>query len=65
MTKLNGSKQYRLDSNKLAMKYWGAYDGQDALDKAREEKPHLIILDLMLPKIDGYKVCRILKFDEK
>ena len=42
-----------------------AYDGQEALDKARREKPNLIILDLMLPKIDGYKVCRMLKFDEK
>ena len=42
-----------------------ASDGQAALDKARSEKPDLIILDLMLPKIDGYKVCRMLKFDEK
>lgn len=42
-----------------------AYDGQEALGKARKEKPDLIILDLMLPKIDGYKVCRMLKFDEK
>lgn len=42
-----------------------AYDGQDGLEKARNEKPDLIILDIMLPKIDGYKVCRMLKFDEK
>jgi DNA-binding response OmpR family regulator len=42
-----------------------AYDGQEGLDKAKKEKPDLIILDLMLPKIDGYKVCRMLKFDEK
>jgi two-component system, OmpR family, alkaline phosphatase synthesis response regulator PhoP len=42
-----------------------AYDGQEGLDKARKEKPDLIILDLMLPKIDGFKVCRMLKFDEK
>jgi two-component system alkaline phosphatase synthesis response regulator PhoP len=42
-----------------------AADGQEALDKARQEKPDLIILDLMLPKLDGYKVCRMLKFDEK
>jgi DNA-binding response OmpR family regulator len=42
-----------------------ASDGQEGLDKARQEKPDLIILDLMLPKIDGYKVCRMLKFDEK
>ncbi len=42
-----------------------AYDGIEALAKAKKEKPDLIILDLMLPKIDGYKVCRMLKFDEK
>ncbi len=40
-------------------------DGEDALKKARTEKPDLLILDLMLPKIDGYKVCRLLKFDQK
>ena len=42
-----------------------AYDGQEALDKAHKEKPDLIILDLMLPKMDGYKVCGLLKFNEK
>lgn len=42
-----------------------AYNGQEALEKARKDNPDLIILDLMLPKIDGYKVCRMLKFDEK
>ena len=42
-----------------------ARDGQEALMKARTEKPDLIILDIMLPKMDGFKVCRMLKFDEK
>lgn len=42
-----------------------AGDGQEGLEKARKEKPDLIILDVMLPKLDGYKVCRMLKFDEK
>ncbi|MCX5715008.1 MAG: response regulator [Candidatus Omnitrophica bacterium] len=42
-----------------------ASDGQEGLTKAQKEKPDLIILDLMLPKLDGYKVCRMLKFDEK
>ena len=42
-----------------------AYDGQEALNKAKSEKPDLIILDLMLPKMNGYEVCQLLKFDEK
>ena len=42
-----------------------SYNGEDALNKARKEIPDLILLDLMLPKLDGYKVCRLLKFDEK
>jgi DNA-binding response OmpR family regulator len=42
-----------------------AYDGQEGFEKAKKQKPDLIILDLMLPKIDGYKVCRMLKFDQK
>jgi len=42
-----------------------AIDGLEALEKARNNKVALIILDLMLPKMDGYKVCRMLKFDER
>ena len=42
-----------------------AYDGQEALDQVKRTRPDLIILDLMLPKLDGYKVCRLLKFDER
>jgi DNA-binding response OmpR family regulator len=42
-----------------------AADGEQGLRTAQREKPDLIVLDLMLPKIDGYKVCRTLKFDER
>ncbi len=42
-----------------------AKDGQEGLTLARKETPDLIILDLMLPKLDGYQVCRMLKFDNK
>lgn len=40
-----------------------ASEGLEALRKGREEHPHLIILDLMLPNLNGYEVCRLLKFD--
>ncbi|HNX68522.1 MAG TPA: response regulator [Candidatus Omnitrophota bacterium] len=41
-----------------------ARDGQEGLNTARKESPDMILLDLMLPKLDGYKVCRMLKFDK-
>ena len=42
-----------------------ASDGQEGLARARTESPDLIILDVMLPKMNGYKICRLLKFDRK
>jgi two-component system phosphate regulon response regulator PhoB len=39
--------------------------GEDALDKARNYPPDLILLDLMLPGIDGLDLCRILKNDSR
>lgn len=38
-----------------------AYDGEEALAKLREESPDLVILDIMLPTIDGLEVCRRLR----
>jgi DNA-binding response OmpR family regulator len=35
------------------------------LVRAHEQRPDLMVLDLMLPKLDGYKVCRALKFDDR
>jgi len=42
-----------------------ASDGVRGLELARTQSPELIVLDLMLPRMDGYKVCRALKFDER
>ena len=42
-----------------------AHDGRAGLEMAKKEKPDLIILDLMLPKMDGYKVCGLLKADAR
>jgi DNA-binding response OmpR family regulator len=38
-----------------------AVDGAQAMDVARASKPDLIILDIMLPKMSGFEVCRILR----
>jgi len=42
-----------------------AYNGEDGLKLAREIMPDLIILDVMMPRINGYKISRLLKFDKK
>ena len=42
-----------------------ASDGEEGLNLAREVKPDLIILDVMMPKINGYKISRLLKYDNK
>jgi len=43
----------------------GATDGLSGLEMARKERPDLVLLDLMLPKLDGFEVCQMLKSDEK
>ena len=53
----------RLEANGYEVMEAG--DGAKGLEMARGSGPDLIILDLMLPKLDGYKVARLLKFDEK
>jgi phosphate regulon transcriptional regulator PhoB len=50
---------------KAGFKVNSARDGVTALRKARDETPALIILDLMLPQLDGTEVCRQLKADSK
>ncbi len=40
-------------------------DGRMALSKVRSEPPDILILDVMLPKLNGFKVARLLKFDAK
>ena len=38
-----------------------AYNVKEALHKARESQPNLIVLDLMLPEMDGLEICRTLR----
>lgn len=42
-----------------------AYDGKSGIEKARSDKPNLILLDIMMPGITGIEVCKILVNDEK
>ncbi len=42
-----------------------ARDGQLGVDLARSEKPDIILLDILMPRINGWDVCRILKEDPK
>jgi len=51
----------RLEANSYSVLEAG--DGIEGLNMARKHKPDLIILDIMLPKMDGYRVARLLKFD--
>jgi two-component system cell cycle response regulator len=53
---------------KLASEYFDtltAYDGESALETAREQAPDLILLDVMMPGMDGIEVCRALRADER
>ncbi|MEM8920516.1 MAG: response regulator, partial [Pseudomonadota bacterium] len=42
-----------------------AVDGQDALDKAFASEPDVILLDVMMPRMDGFEACKRLKFDPR
>ena len=53
--------RYNLEKNGYQIE--AALDGKAALTRARSAKPDLVLLDLMLPKIDGLQVCRSLKGD--
>jgi DNA-binding response OmpR family regulator len=43
----------------------GSMDGFDALQKVEDYKPDLIVLDLMLPKMDGWGICTLLRHQKK
>ena len=42
-----------------------AVDGRDAVERARAEKPDLILMDVMMPRMTGLEACRILKQDKE
>src|SRR6266513_4431933 len=52
-----------LNLRKAGFRISTAADGASGLQKARDDRPDFIVLDLMLPKMSGLEVCRILKSD--
>lgn len=42
----------------------GANNGEDAVDAARTQRPDLILMDIMMPKMDGYAACHAIKTDQ-
>lgn len=42
-----------------------AMDGIKALNAVRADTPDLLLLDIMMPRLDGYKVCKLLRMDER
>ena len=58
-------KMLEYNLKKEGFKILSARNGEDALDSANREYPDLIILDLMLPKMDGLEVCKSLKKETK
>ena len=52
-----------LNLRKAGFRVSTAADGANGLQKARDDRPDFIILDLMLPKMSGLEVCRVLKGD--
>ena len=50
-----------LSKNYIVLK---AADGEEAVDVVRSQKPDLILMDVMMPKLDGYAACHIVKTDQ-
>jgi DNA-binding response OmpR family regulator len=42
-----------------------SFDGLSAVEMVKKEEPDLILMDVMMPKKNGYQVCRLLKWDDK
>ena len=42
-----------------------AFDGEEGLEKVKTERPDLVVLDILMPKVDGFEVCRTLKNDPR
>lgn len=59
------TKAYKIKFDKEGFNVFLASDGEEGLKIARKEKPALIILDLMLPKMNGFEFLKVIKEDEQ
>ena len=55
----------QLNLDKMGIEVLMAEDGQEAIRLATEERPDVILLDIMMPQMDGYEVMRRLKSEKK
>lgn len=54
-------KSAELFLSKAGFRVVTADDGYDAMNKLYEERPDIIFIDILMPRLDGYKACRIIK----
>lgn len=57
--------QFKIRLKSAGYDVFSATDGHKGLEMARSIYPDLILLDLMLPEVDGYRICRFIKFDKE
>lgn len=58
------------DSLRLSLEHEGyavhvLHEGGEAIEKISEISPDIVLLDVMMPKLDGYHVCRVMKFNKR
>ncbi|HAS46449.1 MAG TPA: response regulator [Microscillaceae bacterium] len=49
---------------KQGYKVYIARDGAEAMDMIKEQEPEVVVLDIMMPEVDGYEVCSFIKNDD-
>ena len=55
----------QLYMEKIGFSFISAYDGEEGLEQFYNESPDCIILDFMLPKMNGWEVCKVIRLEDK
>ncbi len=56
---------YKTKLNEVGYEVLTAFDGDEAMRKVKEEKPDVVLLDIVLPNIDGWEILRKIKKDDE